>query len=336
MSEKDERLAAFCKTHGHDGVWLRRRSNIAWATDGADTHCDASTSLGVASLVWTPARKTVLTDVIEAPRLAAEEPLNGWEIQACPWWEAPCPPAGRFATDFPEDDIAPLRYSLTELEIGRIRGLGAECAATMSRVMHHVKRGRTENDLAGVLSGELRRAGIFCPVLLVAADERIARFRHPIPTRNAIEKTVMAAICAQRHGLIVSITRLVHFGALPAELRRKHEAVCVVDSALHEATRPGVKWCDVLKEGIRVYRDTGFADEWTKHHQGGPMGYEPRDFKATLSESREVQPNQAVGWNPSITGTKSEDTILSTGEVVTTMSDWPMRGTRPDILERRP
>jgi antitoxin VapB len=35
----------------------------------------------------------------------------------------------------------------------------------------------------------------------------------------------------------------------------------------------------------------------------------------------------ACAWNPSITGTKSEDTILLTGdspETLTTMAGWPM------------
>jgi len=41
-----------------------------------------------------------------------------------------------------------------------------------------------------------------------------------------------------------------------------------------------------------------------------------------------------VGWNPSITGTKSEDTILSSGEVITGMKNWPVCGSRPDILCR--
>src|SRR5436309_708804 len=113
MNEKDQRLASFCKQHGFDGVWMRRRSNIAWATDGADVHVDASTALGVASLLWRPNRKLVLTDNIEAPRLAAEEPLAEWEIQSKPWWEPPEEPRGRYATDYPNDSIAELRYSLT-------------------------------------------------------------------------------------------------------------------------------------------------------------------------------------------------------------------------------
>jgi hypothetical protein len=70
------------------------------------------------------------------------------------------------------------------------------------------------------------------------------------------------------------------------------------------------------------------------------MGYECRDFCVTPSSKGRIAPRQMVGWNPSIAGTKSEDTILSADsagapEILTAMSDWPMLGSRPDILVRR-
>jgi antitoxin VapB len=292
-------------------------------------------------VLWTPRSKTIFTDNIEAARLTDEEFGSAWEVRSHDWWQTP--PAdwpdestAGYARDWPEDSIAELRWSLTQDEIERVRGLGRDTAEVMSRLLKNdVKPGMTEWHLAGAIGGWLRDRGIHAPVLLIAADERISRYRHPTPTRRAIEKTVMAAVCAQRTGLIVSMTRLVHFGPLPDELRRRHEAVCCVDATLHERTRPGQRWCEILDAAVRVYRETGFADEWRKHHQGGPMGYECRDFKATPSESRRVLENQLVGWNPSITGTKSEDTILSTGEIVTPMDDWPQVAIgRPDILVR--
>ena len=36
MNEKERRLAEYCKKGGYDGVLLKRRTNIAWITDGAD------------------------------------------------------------------------------------------------------------------------------------------------------------------------------------------------------------------------------------------------------------------------------------------------------------
>ena len=335
MNEKDERLAAYCKDHGLDGVWLKRRTNIAWITDGADVHVDASSSTGVGSVVWTPRKKVVLCDNIEDRRLREEEFGSEWAFEVSNWWESPRSPKGKFGTDFPNDPFADLRASLTGQELPRIRSLGQATAAALEQVLKAIRPGQTEHEVAGALVGRLRKQGIQVPVMLVASDQRIARYRHPIPTSKKIAKTVMVAACPRRHGLIVAVTRLVHFGKrLPPDLRRKHDAVCKVDAALHAATAPGQRWSDILGVGIQVYGETGFRDEWRHHHQGGPMGYEGRDYKATPTEHRRVVENQAVGWNPSITGTKSEDTILSSGEVITSMRNWPKCGSRPDILCR--
>ncbi len=335
MTEKELRLAEFCKRRKVDGVWLRRRTNIAWLTDGADVHVDASSSTGVAGLVWTPRKKTVLCNNIEDARLREEEFGRDWSFEVGKWWEAGKGPKGKLAGDFPEDVFADLRASLTDLELQRIRDLGRATADATEQVALTIRRGQTEHEIAGDLMGRLRKQGIQVPVLLIASDERISKYRHPIPTSKQVEKTVMVIACPRQHGLIVAITRLVHFGKkLPSERRRKHDAVCKVDAAFHAATAPGQRWCDILKVGQQVYRETGFNDEWTLHHQGGPMGYEGRDYLATPSETRRVVENQAVGWNPSITGTKSEDTILSSGEVITGIKSWPICGSRPDILCR--
>jgi Xaa-Pro aminopeptidase len=334
MHEKDRRLLEYCARRACEGLWLRRRSNIAWAADGADVHCDSSSALGVASIVWTPARKRVLTNDIEAARLAREEFGPEWEIQAGPWWERGAEPEGNLARDWPEDCLCELRASLTPLELERVRALGSEVAEVFELAMKRVRPGSSELQFAGELSAALLERGIQAPVILAAAEERIALYRHPIPTQRRVERAFMGVLCASRHGLIVCLTRLVHFGPLRGDLARRHAAVRQVDAALHAATKPGARWCDVLATGIRAYAEYGFAEEWKLHHQGGPMGYECRDFLATPTETRRVAEQQHAGWNPSITGTKSEDTLLSTGETLTAMPDWPLAGGRPEILVR--
>ena len=42
------------------------------------------------------------------------------------------------------------------------------------------------------------------------------------------------------------------------------------------------------------------------------MGYSARDIKVNASTTELVQENQAFCWNPSITGTKSEDCFIAT------------------------
>jgi Xaa-Pro dipeptidase len=336
VKTKEARLAALCRELDVDGVHITRRANIEWIADGADVHCDLFQERGVAELIWTPARRIVLTDNIEAARLRQEEFGQDFEISASNWWESRRVPLGRFASDAPVDIIAPLRYSLTPRELERARELGHETAKAVQGVMHSVRTGTSEHEVAGDVLRALRRRGIHTPVCLVAADDRIARYRHPIPTARRFEQALLVGVCARRHGLTVSLSRLLHIGPLDPELAARHLAVTRVDTALHAATRPGARWGDILAAGIRVYAEHGFGDEWRQHHQGGPMGYATRDFLVTPQEERVVQPDQLVGWNPSISGTKSEDTLLSCGEVITQMDDWPMLGTRPDFLVRAP
>ena len=110
------------------------------------------------------------------------------------------------------------------------------------------------------------------------------------------------------------------------------------------ATRPGRRLSDVFGQGVAAYGATGFADEWQLHHQGGPAGYEPREVVATPSSFDVVTVGQVYAWNPSITGVKSEDSILigeSGNEVLTEIEGWPVIDVtvdgqnikRPAILE---
>jgi Xaa-Pro aminopeptidase len=111
------------------------------------------------------------------------------------------------------------------------------------------------------------------------------------------------------------------------------------------ATRPGTAAKEVFRKAIDAYAEKGYPEEWKLHHQGGPIGYQPRDYRAHFATTDVVAPNQPFCWNPSITGTKSEDTILATAqgpEPITrpilfptlTMEAGGIRFTRPAILEK--
>jgi Xaa-Pro aminopeptidase len=154
----------------------------------------------------------------------------------------------------------------------------------------------------------------------------------------------MLIMCCRYKGLISSNTRLVHFGRLPDELRHKANVLAKVDAAVIDATRPGVALSEVFHILQAAYAEAGFPDEWQLHHQGGPASYEPREWLATPDTKDVVTLGQVYAWNPSITGTKSEDTILvgsTENEVITGFPDWPMITVevggrtyqRPDILE---
>jgi hypothetical protein len=63
-----------------------------------------------------------------------------------------------------------------------------------------------------------------------------------------------------------------------------------------------------------------------KHNQGGATGYMSRDYEGTPECDEIAMEEQAFAWNPSITGIKSEDTMIvhSLGtEFITVTGVWP-------------
>ena len=329
--------------HGLEALLLQRVSSFAWATGGAASYINTASTTGVASLLITAEAHYLITDNIEAPRLEREEQLaeQGWSFQVGPW-HAPSAALARLTAgrklgaDGPypggvdlSAEVAELRSRLSPEALARFRALGGVCASAVQAVAQVVRPGLTEYELAAQLALEAQRRGAQPIVVLVATDERIFDFRHPLPTAKKLERYAMLILCGRQRGLVCSITRLVHFGPLPAELRAKSEATARIDAAMIHATRPGVTVGDVFRATQAAYAAEGYPDEWRLHHQGGPAGYEPRELLATPDSNFPVLAGQAYAWNPSITGTKSEDTILVSGagqpnEVITATAGWPM------------
>ncbi len=363
MTEFDRRqkqIESFLEEHGLDALLLQRVSSFAWATCGAASYVNTATTFGEATLIITPAGRYLITNNIEATRLEQEEKLRdqGWEVLVGPWYEAQeavteLTGGLRLGADVPypgttdiSADLARLRANLSAEEVERFRTLGGVCAEAMDSAIRTVCPGQTEYQIAGLLAQEAQSRCAQAIVNLIATDQRIYSFRHPLPTDKELERYAMLVLCGRRWGLVCSITRLVHFGPLPDELRRKSEAVAQVDAAFIAATRPGRTLGEIFEVAQGAYAQTGFAGEWTLHHQGGPAGYEPREYVATPGSTDVVSVGQTYAWNPSITGAKSEDTILvgkDGNEVLTTIADWPMLSVavegqaepmlRPAILE---
>jgi Xaa-Pro aminopeptidase len=174
------------------------------------------------------------------------------------------------------------------------------------------KKGEKESAVVGRLCREIWKDRIDPVTLMAAADDRVAKFRHPIPTERKVKKYLMVSVNARKWGLIVSLTRFVYLGRLPKELREKYEANVFIDCTFMANTRPGVPAREVFQKGIDAYREKGYPEEWKLHHQGGSIGYTGRDYRVNFKTPDIVQENQTFTWNPSITGTKSEDTILAT------------------------
>ena len=355
---KQERIRQLLAEKNLDALWLQRVGSFAWATCGGAAYINTASTTGAASLLITPNGRYVITTNIEAKRLENEEQLGaqGWEFRAASWHAANPAIAEltrglRLGSDFPapnatdlSNEIARLRVNLTPEEGDRVRALGKLCAEAMDKAIRAVRPGQTEFEIAARLGAETQAHGAQAIVNLIATDERIFAYRHPLPTTKKLDKYAMLVLCGRKWGLICSITRFVHFGKLPDELRHKMEACARIDATFNAATRPGKKLSEVFQHAVSAYAETGFTDEWHLHHQGGAAGYEPREYLGTPDSTDVVAVGQTYAWNPSITGTKSEDTILvgeKNNEVITTIPGWQtIRVTvdgqtieRPTILE---
>ena len=344
MSEleiKLQRIQDLLKQQQADALLLNRVSSFAWATCGAASYINTAASNGVGSLLITPTGRYLITNNIEAPRFEKEEHLavQGWEFRVAVWHESNPAVADltrglKLAADETvpgaidlSHEMARLRADLLPEEGERYREASKLCAAAMNAAIRAVRPGMNEYEIAALLDRETFARGVQPIVNLIATDDRIYNFRHPLPVDKKLDKYAMLVLCARKYGLVTSVTRLVYFGRLPDDLRRKMVAVASIDAAFIAATRPGRALREVFKRATDTYAMTGFANEWHLHHQGGPAGYEPREWVATPNSTEAVTLGQVYAWNPSITGTKSEDTILiglSGNEVLTAMPDWPM------------
>ena len=341
ISGKLSLLRSLAASHGVDALLLQRVSSVAWATAGAAVYVNTARSEAEASLLITQEKQFLFTNNIEAPRLEEEEGLlaQGWEFSVAPWFETnhvfqDLTGRSKLAADglFPgvpdlSSEIAHLRVNLTQTEGERFRTLGRLCAQAMDSAIRLVHPGQTEYELAGLLAGESERRGVQATVILIATDERIFNFRHPLPTAKKLERYAMLILCGRQHGLVCSITRLVHFGHLPEEIQKKALSVARIDAAMIAATRPGRSLGEIFQTTVNEYARSGYPDEWRLHHQGGPAGYEPREYIARPGASEKVSLGQVYAWNPSITGIKSEDTILVTetgNEILTAITGWPL------------
>lgn len=340
LKEKENRIQAFMEEKGLEALLLRRLSNFAWCTGGAASFVNTASETGVASLLITKEARYVITNNIEAMRLSEEEGLKrqGWEFVVGNWWE-PGEAVVEFAAGLKlgadvswpgavdvREDFARLRYVLLPEEMERFRQVGHICGQAVQAAARRAKPGMSEYQIAAILAEEAMARGCQPIVNLTATDERIFSYRHPIPTSKVMERYAMLVLCARRWGLVASATRFVHFGPLYEEVARKHVAVATVDATAIAHTRPGTRVAEIFRRIQEAYAKANYPGEWQLHHQGGLAGYEPREYIATPNSQETIQAGQAFAWNPSITGTKSEDTILvgqEGNEIITAVGEWP-------------
>jgi antitoxin VapB len=365
---KEGRLGALMAARGLDGILLTGAGNQAWILAGTDIRGSRKEAGSAAWLLLARGgKKFLVADNVEGPRIMAEAGLqaSGWTERRFPWFAGSASgrderrrivdgllPGGRIGSDIPlagfenaADDLARARFPLTTGEMRRMRWLGARAGAAVAQVCREFPAGMRETEIRGLLEAKLARDGIRPVAVLVGSDGRLLAWRRPPATEAKAGRLVLVGLAAERWGLIVASSRLVHFGAVPADVESRMKVVAAVAAAYLKAARPGATLGQVLAEGAEAYAASGWAEEWRNDSQGGAIAYAERELPIGPESREGVVEGMAVAFSPSLPGIRVEDTILvgpHGAETLTHAAGWPVRRVAyagavwevPDILVR--
>jgi Xaa-Pro dipeptidase len=343
VKAKEERVHDFLEREGLDALVIGRQDNFAWITAGGDSHVITTGEMGFAYLVIARDHKWLVSHSMDGQRFIDEQvPDQGYDLVTLYWHRGSpedkvleltqgmvvgadfaLPGARRYGAE-----IVDLHYPLTDLDIERCRWTGQEANRILIRVAKDLRPGVTEQEIAARILYEYALAGMTIDVLIVGFDERVRRYRHPMPTDNILQRYALLHPAARRWGLHANVTRLVHFGEPPAEIRQAMEGVATVGARVATMLAPDVRFADILAEEKRVYEQLGYPDEWNYHFQGGITGYTLADPARCLDPEARVVERQAYDYFITITGAKFEELTLLTEEGVEFASlgpGWPTR-----------
>ena len=357
LAARTDRLDEYLDTRGLDAVWFARPNGFAWLT-GGDNVVDDDAALGIAAAGYDGDLR-VVTDDIEADRLAAEELPDAFAVESFPWYadslaeavaeRSPAPAAADFdVPGFERVDGSRLRQPLTDDDIERYRELGREVAAAVETVCRNLEPEDPEYEVAAGIDISLASRDVDTPVVLVGGAERAQSYRHFTPTDAALGDYALVSVTAERAGLYASMTRTVAFDP-PEWFERRHRAAARVEATALAATEAAASGAlgrsettppnsagavfDAIRE---AYDAVGFADEWRRHHQGGAAGFAGREWIATPESDEPVRQPMGYAWNPTVRGTKSEDTHLvapDRTEPLTKPGQWPTHEVEPVDVE---
>ncbi len=338
---KEQRIWEALTRLGYDSLIVTRRDNFAWLTCGGRAVVCYGEPISPVFLVLTPQRKYAVGYSIDLLRTAEEE-LEGLEYQPVPLPSFGKTPAevslelaqGRVAADsalLGVTDIQRLIITLhepyTPEEMARYAIAAQESGDLLRELAHWVRPGMTERQIVAHAWKLYVERGFEGRYMFVGTDERIRRYRHPVPTDKPIEKAVLLAPCAAKWGLHVPNSRLVYFGEPPEDIRRRFQAVTTMQAAMLVTIRPGVKLARLREIYLHLFDALGYPEEKTVHFHGGPVGYVGSMPERCLDPEATVTANMAFAWYFTVAGVKSEELMLVDEQEASLKSvdpTWPM------------
>jgi len=340
IQEKKARVRSFMKHHGLSAVVINRRDNFAWITAGGDNHIVKSRENGFGWLVFTVEHDYLIAEYPDAARLMEEELIDqSYEPIVIRWHsDTVAGTIQRLVGDgvvgsdssMPgytniNSDLQKLHYPLTNLDMDRTRHIGRECDTLLWEIAQEIKPGMSERKIASLTASRYFEAGYELDVILIGADDRIQRYRHPLPSNHKLEQTLLIHPAANKWGLHANITRMLGFGTPPAINRDAHRAASLIHGTVLKNLSPGISFASILALEKKLYAELVNADEWTCHYQGGITGYLLVNPTLCWDEHATISHRQAFDYFLTVTGGKVEELSVvdnGPGEIVSCGS-WP-------------
>jgi Xaa-Pro dipeptidase len=330
---------------------LTTPASVNWRTGGLSDPIDVTAGSDPVWVIDADAGSALITNEIEAPRLAHDFRVSelGWDVLTVPWFDdesrltRACEYANvaplELVSDTPgigrtvKDELTRARLVLSDAEQEDLRDLGALAGSALGAGMDAWRPGiTTDFEAASVISAALETDGARAVCLIVGGDDRLRSFRHPLAIGDVVNDALMAVVVAKRAGLHVAATRLCVRSA-DDEIVTLMKSLGSINDQVLAASLPGGTWGDTMIALALAYDDAGYPDVWREHFQGGPIGFEQREFELAPTQIDspfwpvERRVGTAVAWNPSLRGgAKIEETYLMGErlELLTATPSWPL------------
>lgn len=292
-----DKLLSWLQTSEYDGVILGRRDNFKWITEENANAVVTNAEVGVAHLlIEKDGSVTVAADSSDCPRMEAEQNALGAKGMLIPWYES-------FEAHL-KDYIGDRTFASDTGIVG---------TDNVQSDLINVRMQLSEKERK-----RYRKIGQECAGIV----EGVAMNARPGQTEQEIADKIRTGCIANG----ISMTRMVYFVPVPEEIKGRMQKTQKIFAAMQNLMKDGMSYQTYFRKIQELYAKEGCPEEWKMHHQGGPTGYGCRDFVVTPVIGGRIRNNQAYAWNPTIVGTKCEETTFLTDngvEIFTRTKVWP-------------
>ncbi len=218
----------------------------------------------------------------------------------------------------PADIIESIRSIKETGETAAVRAAAKIAAKALQQTLKKIKPGLTENELAGILDFQIRKADATNSFETIIAFGPNASRPHHQPTNRKLRKndTVLIDFGAKYKGYCCDITRNFSLGRPGRLYKKAHETVLKAQEAAIKMVKPGVDITQIDAAARTVISASGLPVYG--HGTGHGLGLEVHEQPTISKKARgKLQPGMIFTIEPAIyipgkLGIRIEDDILVT------------------------